>query len=296
MTGLAAARATGSRRSWLVAALLAAGVLIVAVAAALGARTSAGELIPGEALAGAVATSLSRLATALPLGYAFAAGMVSAVNPCGFALLPGYLGAYLGSESVQIGLGRRLSRAAVISLTVSASFVLLFAAAGLVVAATAAGAARFFPFIGLAVGVLLVAAGAALLGGRAFDLPLLGSLQDRLGSVARRRDVVGFGAYGMAYAAGSLGCTLPIFLSVVATGFAAGGPISALSQFVLYGLGMGTVLAALTVTMVVLGHTAFRTIRGIGAYLQRTGAVALLLAGAYVVYYWLALGGVLSQV
>ncbi len=28
----------------------------------------------------------------IPLGYAFGAGMVSTVNPCGFAMLPAYLG------------------------------------------------------------------------------------------------------------------------------------------------------------------------------------------------------------
>ena len=41
---------------------------------------------------------LSQLAVLLPVGYAFGAGMVSAVNPCGFAMLPVYLTLYLGAE------------------------------------------------------------------------------------------------------------------------------------------------------------------------------------------------------
>ena len=36
----------------------------------------------------------------IPLGYAFGAGMVSTVNPCGFAMLPAYLGLYLGSRDL----------------------------------------------------------------------------------------------------------------------------------------------------------------------------------------------------
>ena len=38
----------------------------------------------------------------IPLGYAFGAGMVSTGNPCGFAMLPAYLGvsALAGAESI----------------------------------------------------------------------------------------------------------------------------------------------------------------------------------------------------
>ena len=33
-----------------------------------------------------------------PLALAFASGMVATVNPCGFAMLPAYLGYFLGLE------------------------------------------------------------------------------------------------------------------------------------------------------------------------------------------------------
>ena len=42
--------------------------------------------------------SIGDLATVLQLGYAFGAGMVAAVNPCGFAMLPVYLSLYLGAD------------------------------------------------------------------------------------------------------------------------------------------------------------------------------------------------------
>ena len=32
-----------------------------------------------------------------PLGFAFAAGVAAAFNPCGFAMLPAYMGLYMGS-------------------------------------------------------------------------------------------------------------------------------------------------------------------------------------------------------
>src|SRR5262249_51802403 len=49
---------------------------------------------------------LGTVGTALPLGYAFGAGMLAAVNPCGFALLPAYIGLYLGTNT-QREMGRR---------------------------------------------------------------------------------------------------------------------------------------------------------------------------------------------
>lgn len=296
MTTLAESGRLQPVRSRLLPALLAAVVLSLAFGTALAERASAGQPGLAESISAASAGLLTQLGSALPSGYAFGAGMVAAVNPCGFALLPGYLGLYLGSENGGLGLSSRLPRAVAISLTVSASFVLLFAAAGVLVAASASGAARFFPIAGLVVGVLLVTAGAALLGGARLDLALASRVEQGFSQAAQRHDVIGYAAYGFAYAAGSLGCTLPIFLTVVATGFAAGGPIGAISQFVLFGLGMGAVLTALTLATAILGHSAFRSIRKAGAYLQRLGAMALLLAGGYVVYYWLALGGVLSWI
>jgi cytochrome c-type biogenesis protein len=281
---------------WLRPALAGAAVVVVAVGAALAGRSSAGQLGAGESLSTAAATFLSRIGTGLPLGYAFAAGMVSAVNPCGFALLPAYLGLYLGSERSPRDLGRRLARAIGIGLVVSASFVLLFGAAGLLVLASASRLAGLFPWIGLAVGLLLVTTGAALLGGAHLSVALIDRLGERAARTAKRRGLAGYAAYGVAYAAGSLGCTLPIFLTVVAAGFTAGGPVQALLQFVLYGLGMGAVLTALTLVTAVVEHAAFRSIRRVaagGPYLQPVGAGVLLLAGGYIVYYWLALGGLL---
>ena len=38
-----------------------------------------------------------------PFALAFAAGTVAAFNPCGFALLPAYLGWFLGAEDAADG-------------------------------------------------------------------------------------------------------------------------------------------------------------------------------------------------
>ena len=277
--------------------LLACAALASAAAAALATRPEVGGVNGVEQLSSASATFLSQAASVLPLGYAFGAGMVSAVNPCGFALLPTYLGIYLGNaDSSPSSISVRLGRAVLVSLTVTASFVLLFALAGLVLSLVSSALGTYFPWIGLAVGIVLTGLGGALLGGAHLYSWLGQGLGDRVGPAARRGGIRGYAAYGVAYGACSLGCTLPIFLGVVATGLAAGGPVGAFRQFVLYALGMGFALTALTVATAVVKQTAFRPGHWIGTLLEPASAVLLLITGAYVVFYWLGIGGVLAAI
>src|SRR6056297_3335946 len=82
----------------------------LAVVGALFTTGSVGALNQGvEAISSSSAGVLDRLAAWLPLGFAFGAGMVSAVNPCGFAMLPAYLGLYLRGSVDRTGTrGERL--------------------------------------------------------------------------------------------------------------------------------------------------------------------------------------------
>jgi hypothetical protein len=70
--------------------------LMAAVLAALAGSTSAVTLAVAT-LAGGATDVLQGNGEVIPLGLAFGLGMAAAVNPCGFALLPTYLGLYLGT-------------------------------------------------------------------------------------------------------------------------------------------------------------------------------------------------------
>lgn len=90
-----------------------------------------------------------------------------------------------------------------------------------------------------------------------------------------------------AYALASLGCTLPAFLSVVATSFQLHGALAAAGQFMLFGLGMGIVLTAVTTATAFLDHGLIRRLRALAPHVRWMTAVLMWLAGAYVLYYWL---------
>jgi cytochrome c biogenesis protein CcdA len=96
--------------------------------------------------------------------------------------------------------------------------------------------------------------------------------------------------FGVAYGVASLACTLPVFLVVVGTALAAGGVLQAAGQFVVYALGMGTVIAAVVVGAAFFRTAVSRLLRGTLPYLHGLSAALLIGAGVYLVNYWLAAG------
>lgn len=194
---------------------------------------------------------MNQIADYLQVGYAFGAGMVSAVNPCGFAMLPVYLSLYLGADDQ--GFQRRpllfrLFKAVWIAAVVTSGFSLLFGILGVIVSAGGVVLVRFMPWISVVVGLLLVLLGGWLLAGKhlSFDLPL--RLAGNIGD-PRKMTVRGFFLFGVAFGATSMSCTLPIFLMVIGGSATAGDFSSGFFQFVGYILGMGSVLLLLTLSM-----------------------------------------------
>jgi len=198
-------------------ALLVAGYAAVIIA-------PDGHLAFGVESASSAATSLVQHPSAtLPRIYALFAGMVAALNPCGFALLPAYLGLYLQrADGGRGSAATMLCTPIKVSLAVATAFVAAFGLVGLAVGAAGAVISSWFPLLGLLVGILLIIGGGAMVSGWTAYGGGQG-LADRLGGVATRGGFSGYFAYGVAYALASLGCTLPVFLSVVGSALLAGG-------------------------------------------------------------------------
>ena len=268
--------------------------LLAAVLAAREGGNSAVALAVTTMASGATDV-LQRIGEAIPLGLAFGLGMAAAVNPCGFALLPTYLGLYLGTAA---GEARpwpaQVSRAVQVSAAMSLSVVALFGAAGLVLGAVGAAVGGWLPWLSLSTGVLLAVAGGRLLAGGSIAAPPAKRLADRLGDAATRSGLLAYAAYGLAFALSSLGCTLPLFLTAVGTGMARGGLAAGLSELVLYALGMSLVVSLLTVLFGLFGRGVLARVRGAAGLLPPFGAVLLLVTGGYIVYYWLSAGGILG--
>jgi len=116
-----------------------------------------------------------------------------------------------------------------------------------------------------------------------------------MGTAARHAGPWGYAAFGLAYGLASLGCTLPVFLIVVGNALVLHGFLASLLEFLLYGLGMSVVIAALTLVVALFKGAALGRPRRLVRFVSPASAVLLLVTGGYVVYYWLTLGGLLER-
>jgi cytochrome c biogenesis protein CcdA len=245
-----------------------------------------GFLVLLIALRDGAEAAVASLAGLLPVGYAFGAGMVASVNPCGFLMLPSYISYHLGTEEegyYERPALKRATQALVMGLVATAGFLAILAVVGLVIAAGGQWLIRVFPYAGVAIGGAMVLLGIWLLVTRR----TLGILAASRVTVSPRRNIRNVFLYGIAYATGSLSCTLPIFLVVVGTSLASQGLMGSFVQFIGYGLGMGTILIAVTVGAALFRGTVTKGLRSAIPYVHRMSALFLMGAGAYLVYYWL---------
>lgn len=207
------------------------------------------------------------------LALALAAGLVAAFNPCGFALLPSYLALLLAGPG---GLRRALR----LSAAMTAGFVTVFGSFGLLISLVAAPLQRYLPWATIVIGIALLLLGVWLLAGR--------ELLVRVPHLKAGGPAGSFAAlygYGASYAVASLSCTIGPFLAVTGLASGTGNVLDGLAAFVAYALGMGLIVAVLSLLVAFAREAAVLRLRRLLPYVSRASGALLLAAGLYVTYY-----------
>lgn len=216
-----------------------------------------------------------------PYALALAAGLLAAVNPCGFAMLPAYLSFLVLDEGGERAPGRAVGRALLLTAAMTLGFVAVFGGFGLLAAPAAGTVARHLPWVSVIIGLALVAAGGWLLAGR--QLP---AITPKIGTgpqVTRR-----FGSmvlFGASYAVASLGCTIGPFLAVVVAGFRTDSIASGIGAFLAYAAGMALLVGAVALAVALAKASFVRGLRRAAPIISRAAGALLVIAGAYVAWY-----------
>ncbi|MCV7151069.1 cytochrome c biogenesis CcdA family protein [Mycolicibacterium pyrenivorans] len=215
------------------------------------------------------------------IAFAMAAGLVAALNPCGFALLPGYLALVVAGEgSASVSRVAAVGRALAATAMMAAGFLVVFGSFALILAPFTAVIQQYLPVFTVVIGAALLLLGAWMLSGREVTLLLpksrSGAPTARLGSM--------FG-YGMAYAVASLSCTIGPFLAVTGSTFRTGSVVEGLIAYLAYAAGMALLVGVLATAIALAAAPVTTWLRGATGYLTRIGGVLLVAAGAYVAYY-----------
>ncbi len=213
--------------------------------------------------------------------YNFILGVMSAVNPCGFVLLPTYLVYYLGTE-LQRPDNRTatLRRALLVGSAVSSGFVGLFLIVGVITQSFTTAVrdnSKYFAFV---VGLALVVVGALMLAGWKPRIA-----QPNL-SIERERTFRNMFLFGIAYAVASIGCTIGFVTSAVFGSVGRHGFVSGVFSIMLYGVGMASLVIALTVALAFAQVGIVKTLKSSFRYFDRISAAFVLLTGLYLTWYW----------
>lgn len=218
----------------------------------------------------------------LNLAFAFTAGMLATVNPCGWAMLPSLIAYYLGVDKTGFDERApvvRLREGLSIGALVTLGFLTVFVIMGAVITFGVRILVRYLPLGSILIGALLTLLGLWLLfGGKlSFSLPAF--------SPQKARSPKAMYMFGLAYGLVSLSCTLPIFLAVVGVSIPQNTWFNVTLMFATFGAGVGTVLMSLVVSLAFLKQGVTQKARRLLPYVHRLGAALLVLAGLYLLWY-----------
>lgn len=219
----------------------------------------------------------------LNLGFAFTAGLVATINPCGWAMLPAFVSYYLGSKEEDFEqrlITSRLWEGFILGLLVTAGFLTIFGIAGFVISAGLRFIVLWMPLAAIGIGILLAVLGIWLFTGK--SLPFSLPTPDMNLNARNPKSVF---LFGVAYAIASLSCTLPVFLAVVGAGLSVAGTGAMAAMFGAYGAGMAAVLLAVSLGAVMLKETVVQWFSRFLPYVHQFGAAMLIIAGIYLIWF-----------
>jgi cytochrome c biogenesis protein CcdA len=230
--------------------------------------------------------------------YSFMLGMLAAVNPCGFVLLPAYLLYFLGIDGGPQHLSRApLQRALRVSASVSAGFLLVFLVVGTISRLFTQWIELRAKYAGFVIGLILIVLGIAMLFGwkPSFTTSMPGAKRDH----STRAMFV----FGIGYAIASIGCTIGLLTTAILGSIGTNGFVSGVISITMYGLGMSLLVTALTVTLAAAKTGVTRVLKRSLRYIDKVAAVFISLTGIYLTWYWYgaisergSLGTVVSRV
>ena len=223
-------------------------------------------------------------AAAIPSGLFLAAGAAAAFNPCGIAMLPAYIALLLGRGRAE---GVRWPSGLAAGGGMTAGFLTVFGLAGAAGSLAMPLLAGALPYVGVAIGAVLLVLGLLLLAGKGVSAGALSRLGDRL-TPAAGSGLRGAYVYGLAYSLASLGCTFPLFVALVAGAVSAGSWLGGARAFALYALGMGAVVTAVSLAATLARQGLQRLLAGALPWVERISGGVVAAMGIYLLHYWLA--------
>ncbi|MFD1036936.1 cytochrome c biogenesis CcdA family protein [Virgibacillus byunsanensis] len=210
--------------------------------------------------------------------YLLSIGIAAAFNPCGVAMLPSYISYLIGSKDGDYSYQKSITKGIQLGITMTAGFLLVFVLSGFALSWIGHSLNAVFPVFSIIVAALLILMGLGMLLGKHLPIKTISfQINSGKGSVF---------LYGIAYAFGSLSCTLPVFLLVVSQSMTNHSIVTTMMNFVFYSIGMGIVVTLITILSLVSRSLVQQFLRKYLSFIEKLTAVVILLSGIYLLVYW----------
>jgi cytochrome c biogenesis protein CcdA len=204
----------------------------------------------------------------LELTFAFTAGVFTLFSPCAFPLFPGYISLYLG---IDVPVKKAIGCGTACALGILA----VLCAIGLVASVTGSLVFTYISFLQPVVGLFMILMGISMI--IEISLP---SFQPSI-SIQKNRRFSGIFLYGVAYGLATIGCSAPIFFSILFYAILSGEPFHIMLTFLSYAFGMTLPLVLTTIIVARSRDLLVKKAVRATPILHRISGVALILLGIY---------------
>lgn len=230
---------------------------------------------------------LSNFLDFFDFGYSFIAGSLAAVNPCGIVMLPVYLALYVNGEenSNSQNFSNKINNSLKVIFSVGSGFIVLFIVISILIYFSQSLIGQVIPFLSIFMSVLIIYFGVGeILNKKTFNSSLM-RLANKIGN-PKNRGMIPYVLFGISYGLVSVGCALPIFISIV-TKTLNDSFLDIIVNFIFYSLGMLSIITFLTLSTLFSVNTYSKINNFFRRYSSIIFGLFLTIAGVYMLSYWI---------
>ena len=216
--------------------------------------------------------------------FSFLQGVLAFLAPCAVALLPGYIFSFISRHPTSSGqLSARLGRGFKLALLSILGILLIYSIAGTMIVVAGQFLKDYMKWITIIMGIILIVLGILMLLGKNI------SFSFHIEKSNPKTEAIEAFFFGIGYATGALGCLFPLFLIVATQAMAADTVWEGASYILAYFAGMSGMMIVTILMAIFAKDFLMKNLRKILPYMEKITAVLLIVAGAYVIYYQMAL-------
>jgi len=228
---------------------------------------------------------LSNIFDYFDIGYSFVAGSLAAVNPCGIVMLPVYLALYVRGEDGNNNLSQKLNSSFKVIISVGLGFIILFVLISGIVFFSKSIIGSLIPYISIFLSIFIIYYGIGeIFKKKTFNSTLM-SLGNKIGN-PKNIGIIPYVLFGISYGLVSVGCALPIFISLV-TKTLDNSLFGIILNFIMYSLGMLSIIAIITFSTLFSVNSFAKINKFLRSNSSLIFGLFLTMAGMYMLSYWI---------